>query len=138
MGQTSGHISRTFPKSNAELMASPTRRDLPRALDYGHASTTEYTQALDNFHRVFGIRQGDHVVMLTDPLLDPRVVQVVQGLAKARGATFISYMGESTRYVTVPDEAKARLAMLDTNGPGPEAFTFRQSSPPPTAAKAAS
>ena len=23
------------------------------------------------------IRQGDHVVMLTDPLLDPRVVQVV-------------------------------------------------------------
>ena len=79
-----GHISRTFPKSNAEVMASPTRRGLPRALDYGHASTTEYTQALDNFHRVFGIRQGDHVVMLTDPLLDPRVVQVIQGLAKAR------------------------------------------------------
>ena len=47
--------------------------------------------------------------MLTDPLLDPRVVQAVQGLAKARGATFASYMGESTRYVAVPDEAKALL-----------------------------
>ena len=88
----------------------PAFEDAPRTaapVDYGHASTTEYIQALDNFHRVFGIRTGDHVVMLTDPLLDPRVVQAVQGLAKARGATFVSYMGESTRYVAVPDEAKA-------------------------------
>ena len=78
---------RHIPKTNDEIMTSKTRRGLPRALDYGHATTTEYTQALDNFHRVFGIRQGDHVVMLTDPLLDPRVVQVVQGLAKARGSS---------------------------------------------------
>ena len=78
--------------------------------------TTEYIQALDNFHRVFGIRTGDHVVMLTDPLLDPRVVQAVQGLAKARGATFASYMGESTRYVAVPDEAKALLERADVRG----------------------
>lgn len=47
--------------------------------------------------------------MLTDPLLDPRVIQAVQGLARGRGATFISYMGDSTRYVTVPEEAKALL-----------------------------
>lgn len=36
------------------------------------------------------------------------------------------------------EEAKTRLAMLDTNGPAPDAFTFRQSFPPPSAAKAAS
>ena len=98
-----------IPSKNADILNSKTRRGLPAPVDYGHTSTTEYIQALDNFHRVFGIRTGDHVVMLTDPLLDPRVVQAVQGLAKARGATFASYMGESTRYVAVPDEAKALL-----------------------------
>ena len=102
--ETVSHI----PSENADILNSKTRRGLPAPVDY-HASTTEYIQALDNFHRVFGIRAGDHVVMLTDPLLDPRVVQAVQGLAKARGATFASYMGESTRYVAVPDEAKALL-----------------------------
>ena len=98
-----------IPNRNEDIIASHTRRGLPRAVQYGEASTAEYIQALDNFSRVFGIRQGDHVVMLTDPLLDPRVIEAVRGLAKARGATFISYMGESTRYVVVPDEAKALL-----------------------------
>jgi hypothetical protein len=98
-----------IPITNQDILNSKTRRGLPAPVDYGKATTTEYVQALDNFHRVFGIRTGDHVVMLTDPLLDPRVVQAVQGLARARGASFASYMGESTRYVAVPDEAKALL-----------------------------
>ncbi len=99
----------TVPSTIAEILASPTRRGLPRPVEYGTASTSDYVQGMDNFTRVFAIRPGDHVVMLTDPLLDPRVTQAVQGLARGRGATFISYMGESTRYVTVPDEAKALL-----------------------------
>ena len=98
-----------IPNTNADILKSPTMRGLPRPVDYGKATTSEYIQAMDNFHRVFGIRQGDHVVMLTDPLLDPRVTQAVEGLAKARGATFISYMGHSPRYIEVPDEAKALL-----------------------------
>ena len=98
-----------IPSTNEDILKSPTMRAVPRAVDYGKATVSEYVQAVDNFHKVFGIRQGDHVVMLTDPLLDPRVIQAVEGLAKARGATFISYMGESTRYVAVPDEAKALL-----------------------------
>ncbi len=102
-----------FPRSNADIAASKTTRGLPREVDYGKATTTEYIQALDNFHRVFAVRPGEHVVMLTDPLLDPRVVQAVQGVCKARGATFISYMGESTRYVAVPDEAKTLLERAD-------------------------
>jgi len=40
---------------------------------------------------------------------DPRVVQAVYGVARARGATFTSYMGSSTRLMEVPDEAKALL-----------------------------
>lgn len=101
------------PNSNEDILRSATMRGLPRAVDYGKASVAEYVQAVDNFHRIFAIRPGEHVVMLTDPLLDPRVIQVVQGLCKARGATFISYMGESTRYVAVPDEAKALLERAD-------------------------
>ena len=101
------------PGSNEEILNSSTRRGLPRDVDYGKASMADYIQALDNFHRVFAIRPGEHVVMLTDPLLDPRVIQVVQGLCKARGATFISYMGESTRYVEVPEEARALLERAD-------------------------
>src|SRR5690606_14119641 len=47
--------------------------------------------------------------MLTDPVLDPRVVQAIYGLARARGATFAQYMGPSTQLMEVPDEAKALL-----------------------------
>ncbi len=98
-----------FPSSNADILASATTRGLPRPVAITPASTRDYIAALDNFHRVFAIRPGDHVVMLTDPLLDPRVIEAVQGVAKARGASFISYMGESTRYVAVPEEARALL-----------------------------
>jgi hypothetical protein len=92
-----------------DIMASSTRRGLPRKLEHKPASTADYMKGVDNFCRVMAIRPGDHVVMLTDPLIDPRVVQAVQGLARGRGATFISYMGDSTRYVTVPEEAKPLL-----------------------------
>lgn len=102
-----------IPNTNADILNSPTRRGLPRAVDYGQASIADYVQAVDNFHKVFGIRQGDHVVMLTDPLLDPRILQAVQGLCKARGATFISYMGDSTRYTAVPAEARALVERAD-------------------------
>ena len=100
---------RDVPSSIEAIMASTTRRGLPRPVDHGIARTADYMQAMDNFTQVFAVRPGDHVVMLTDPLLDPRVIQAVQGLARGRGATFISYMGDSTRYVTVPEEAKALL-----------------------------
>lgn len=59
-------------------------------------------QALENFTRVFAIRPGDKVLFLADPLLDPRVIQAVQGLARARGATVRVYMEQSTRVTEVP------------------------------------
>ncbi|MFH5926222.1 hypothetical protein [Roseomonas xinghualingensis] len=98
-----------FSNKVEDIMASSTRRGLPRKLQPPVSDTASYMRGVDNFCRVMAIRPGDHVVMLTDPLLDPRVVQAVQGLARGRGATFISYMGESTRYVTVPEEAKVLL-----------------------------
>lgn len=100
---------RDVPNTVPDILASRTRRGLPTPVDYGTASVADYMAGVDNFARVMAIRPGDHVVMLTDPLLDPRVLQAVQGIARSRGATFISYMGDSTRYVTVPEEAKALL-----------------------------
>jgi hypothetical protein len=96
-----------IPNSVADILKSKTRRGLPHPVDYPKADVTSYTQGADNFHKVMAIKPGDHVVMLTDPLIDPRVLQAVYGVAKARGATFASYMGPSTRLMEVPEEAKA-------------------------------
>jgi len=73
----------------------------------------EWFQALEQFCRVFAIRPGERVVMLTDPLLDRRVVDAVAGLAKARGATLVQYMAESTSLPAVPDEVKPILEKAD-------------------------
>ena len=72
--------------------------------------TRDYFQALDNFVRVFAIRPGERVMMLTDPLLDPRVVDAVSGLAKARGATVNVFMAPTTTLPGIPDALKPMLA----------------------------
>ncbi|HZT50502.1 MAG TPA: hypothetical protein VFA22_01130 [Stellaceae bacterium] len=102
-----------IPNSVADILKSRTARGLPRPVDYGTADVASHVQGNDNFHRVFAIRPGEHVVMLTDPLIDPRVVQAVYGLARARGATFASYMGPSTRLMEVPDEARKLVERAD-------------------------
>src|ERR1700722_10899189 len=99
----------SIPNSVADILKSKTMRGLPRPVEYPAVDPATAVQGADNFHKVFAIRPGDHVVMLTDPLLDPRVVQAVYGLAKARGASFVSYMGKSTQYTRVPEEAKALI-----------------------------
>jgi hypothetical protein len=98
-----------IPTSSADILASKTRRGLPREVAYPEASTADWFRGLDNFHRVFCFRPGDHVVFLTDPLLDPRVVQAIYGHARARGATFASYMGTSTQLMRAPEESKALI-----------------------------
>ncbi|HET7201496.1 MAG TPA: hypothetical protein VFI80_11855 [Burkholderiales bacterium] len=73
----------------------------------------EWFQAMDQFARVFAIRPGERVLMLTDPLLDVRVVDAVSGLAKARGATLTQFMAPSTSLPAVPDEVKPLLEKAD-------------------------
>ncbi len=98
-----------IPNSVEDILRSKTARALPRPVEYPEPDIAGFQAALDNFHKIFAIKNGDHVVMLTDPLLDPRVIQAVYGLARARGATFTSYMGRSTQLMDVPDEAKPIL-----------------------------
>ncbi len=98
-----------IPNSVADILKSKTMRGLPRPLDIPESDVASFQGAMDNFQRVFAIKAGDHVVMLTDPGLDPRVIQAVYGLARARGATFASYMGRSPQMMEVPEEAKQVL-----------------------------
>ena len=73
----------------------------------------DWFQALDQFAKVFAIRPGERVLMLTDPLLDPRVVDAVSGLAKARGASLTQYMAANCQLPGVPDELKPLIEQAD-------------------------
>lgn len=87
-------------------MNTPNYIGLPPKLNPAITDIKDYFQALDNFCRVFAIGSGDRVLMLTDPLLDPRVIDAVSGLARSRGATLTAYMAPHTKLPSVPDEIK--------------------------------
>jgi hypothetical protein len=82
---------------------------LPQAPKPELVQTRHLFQAMDNMAKVFAIRQGDSVLMLTDPLLDKRVIDGIAGIAASRGASFRVFSEESTRVLAVPEEAKALL-----------------------------
>jgi hypothetical protein len=86
---------------------------LPPALNPSITRTKDLFQALDNFTRVFAIRPGEKVLMLTDPLLDPRVVDAVTGLARSRGAEVRQYMEPTTQVLEVPIPVRALLEESD-------------------------
>jgi hypothetical protein len=82
---------------------------LPIPVAANLTDTKYFFQALDNFSRVMAIRPGDRVLMLADPLLDPRVIDAVIGIAKSRGAEVRIYMEPSTQVTAVPEEVHAML-----------------------------
>jgi hypothetical protein len=86
---------------------------LPPQIKPSLVETRNWFQAMDQFCRVFAIRPGEKVLMLTDPLLDPRVVDAVSGLAKARGATVSVFMAPSTTLPAVPEEVQPLLRKAD-------------------------
>src|SRR3954453_15625195 len=68
---------------NEPKLGTPPYVGMPPELKF---TDREWFQALDQFARVFAIRPGEKVLMLTDPLLDRRVVDAVSGIARARRA----------------------------------------------------
>ncbi|APW40180.1 hypothetical protein RD110_25720 [Rhodoferax koreense] len=76
---------------------------LPPPLAPALTQTKYFFQALDNFSRVFAIRPGDEVLFLADPLLDPRVIDAVIGIARSRGAQVRVYMEPSTQVTAIPE-----------------------------------
>jgi hypothetical protein len=86
---------------------------LPPPLNPAVTRTKDFFQAVDNFARVFAIRPGEKVLMLTDPLLDTRVVDAVTGLARARGAEVRQYMEPTSQVTEVPKAARGLLEEAD-------------------------
>ena len=86
---------------------------LPPGLNPSITQTKHYFAALENFQRTFAFKQGDTVLLLTDPLLDVRVTDAIMGLAKARGATVRQFMETSSQITAMPEAAKALVAEAD-------------------------
>ncbi len=86
---------------------------MPTPVRASLTETKHWFQAMEQFTRVFAIRPGEKVLMLTDPLLDPRVVDAVTGIARARGATVTQYMAADTRLPGVPEEVKPLVQSAD-------------------------
>src|SRR5690348_14629488 len=82
---------------------------LPPLLNPSITEVRDYFQALDNFFRVFAIRPGDRVLMLTDSLLDHLVVDAISGLARSRGATVRVYTEPTTKLPEIPGEVRPLL-----------------------------
>ena len=97
-----------FAPAAGDLLAG-----LPQPLNAGITNTKNYFAALENFQRTFAFRQGDKVLLLTDPLLDTRVADALMGLARARGATVRQYMETTSQITAVPEAAKALVAEAD-------------------------
>jgi hypothetical protein len=81
-------------------------RSMPAAKPTPAVELTQYFQAVDNFTRTFAITAADTVLFLADPLLDPRVISAVHGIAKARGAKFHCYTAASTQHAECPPELR--------------------------------
>lgn len=67
--------------------------------------TKHFFQALDNFTH-FAFRPGDEVLMLADPLLDPRVIDAVQG-NKSAWRHRAGLHGPSSRVTEIPGRDQA-------------------------------
>lgn len=91
------------------LAAASTYVGLPVPVAANLTETKHFFQALDNFSRALAIRAGDRVLVLGDPLLDPRVVDAVIGIASSRGATVRVYMEPSSQVTAVPEEVQPLL-----------------------------
>ena len=86
---------------------------LPPGINSATTQTKNYFAALENFQRTFAFKQGDKVLLLTDPLLDTRVADAIMGLARARGATVRQYMETTSQVTAVPEVAKALISDAD-------------------------
>lgn len=100
-----------FPDPNA--FNAGNWHGLPGAADPAVTRTKNFFQALDNFQRVFAVRSGEQVLFLADPLLDPRVIDAVIGIARSRGAEVRVYMEPSTQVTAVPEVVHSLLEKAD-------------------------
>jgi hypothetical protein len=101
------------PPTRDDILASATAAALPSDRNTDNTRLRHHFQAVASMNRVFAIRGGEKVVLLTDPLLDRRVVDAVSGVAAARGATVREFMARTTQLTDCPPEAVALVEDAD-------------------------
>lgn len=107
--------SETFGTEPIALL-NPLNRGLEngRAVDSARRSAIgSRIRGLENFGKVFAIRPGESVLILADPLLDPRVIEAVYALASSRGASCRAILERSTRVEKVPEEWMDAIGKAD-------------------------
>jgi hypothetical protein len=65
--------------------------------------------AMDNFTRMFDIHNDDKVVFLLDRLIDPRVVNAIDGFSRSRGPKPLAITYPSCQQETLPEDVKVIL-----------------------------
>ena len=84
-----------------------------RAMPIGEANdavrTLNFFGSLDNFTKMFDIHNDDKVVLLLDRLIDPRVVNAIDGFSRSRGPKPMAITYPTTQQTELPDDVKAIL-----------------------------
>jgi hypothetical protein len=84
-----------------------------RAMPVGESNdavrTLNFFGALDNFTKMFDIHNDDKVVLLLDRLIDPRVINAIDGFSRARGPKPTAIVYPSTQQTFIPEDIKAIL-----------------------------
>jgi hypothetical protein len=71
--------------------------------------TLNFFGALDNFTKMFDIHNDDTVVLLLDRLIDPRVVNAIDGFSRSRGPKPMAIVYPSTQQTELPEDVKVIL-----------------------------
>jgi hypothetical protein len=97
---------RPHPPGLADILASKTATAMPSVEILPSVALRQHFSAIDNMMRVFAIQPGDRVLFLADPLIDPRVIDAVAGIAESRGAVFQVFQAPTTQLPECPAEAR--------------------------------
>ena len=85
-------------------------RALPAAKQNEAQRIELHFHALRNFMQMFDIQSDDRLVLLTDRLIDPRVINAITGVAMAKGVKPIEITMPNTQIHAVPEDVKPILA----------------------------
>lgn len=102
-------LENTPPATGAPPIPS-SARGLPADRTNETQRIANHFMALENFSRVFAIRPDDRVIILSDRLLDPRVLAAIDGHARARGVAPLVITSHTTQHSSIPGDIQPILA----------------------------
>jgi hypothetical protein len=84
-------------------------RAMPIADQSDSMRALNFFGAMDNFTRMFDIHNDDKVLFLLDRMIDPRVVNAIDGFSRSRGPKPMAITYPSCQQETMPEDVKVLL-----------------------------